>query len=505
MNEPKSNDDKATHLLFQGLQLYLYENGNSTDVINTETSLKDNANNIDPNERHQNVNVTNDYTLTELTPAPTTTPAPTPAQPTTTTIRLPTAAPVAIYFDDETNGHQYEDSVTLTKAKLVKELRQQTDYINNNIDLLYLPVALPSDPISYHKTKIHEKRQDKNFINFINENDNELGDESLNITTKSNLTELQKKEENIGIDIRFNAENEETAPSTQRQVIDQEDSATLHKFAHQYTSQQAVHYATIENLPRADYGFTHPPLQSEYPSEIQNNFIAKAHIAYQPNQQYTPPQLPAPSVVHTVANYAPATTQTQPQYYSAPIITSSYSNQDSQPHSPSPSSREKVVVKIVPATGWYLNDEAERRSYYDAVSRGLLRENGYVFVNDVQRQSQPTSQNDARRHHIRSAQTFSPATYTNTYPLNYPNTYTNVQTSPVYSQSQSQSQRIPTERRFTDDDSVFHGHTSFNVPISSVSKLVGDSDSVSAYRLARSSDQHSRWRSHDPKHLRPLH
>lgn len=267
------------------------------------------------------------------------------------------------------------------------------------------------------------------------------------ILIRTNFTEnLQKAtstvaaadtEEKYDIDIRFGAESEETAPSTQRQVIDQEDSASLHKYSHQY-SPKAIHYATIDNFPRNDLALTHPPLRTEYPTALQNNFIPKARIAYQPTATHysTPPQLPATTVtslpptppaiqlpsslansVHPVVpNYAytpPSVVPLQSTYTqyasssSSPNTilppTSSVTNLNNLEQSSKANSREKVVVKIVPATGWYLNDAAERRSYYDAVSRGLLRENGYVFVNDVQRPQAAQQHNIVRRSTVQAA------------------------------------------------------------------------------------------------------
>lgn len=446
--------DKATNLLFRGLQLYLYEN--------------DNANIVDPNGNDQIDQ--NDYLLPPLV------------------VRTQTDSNEQAIVETQTES---DASVTLLKAKLVKELQQQSGYLNNSINLQYLPVPLPipSDPIGYKSGKTQEKRHDKNYANHI-DNDNNDDDKDVSATTKilikKPFKKLQKEEtaDIDDIDIRFNADSEEAAPSTQRQVIDQKDSATLKKFIDQYLS-PAVHYATIENLPRTDSGFTHPPLRAEYPTELQNNFIPKARIAYQPTTATTnghfssspPPVPPAvlPTALPPVAQSSPAIAPNRPQYYQGPIITSTYSNRDT----PASSAADKVVVKIVPATGWYLNDENERRSYYDALSHGLLKENGYVFVNDVQRDVQPIEHNAIRR----SPQTFQ---YQNYQP--YINYY---QTAPVYA---AQTQRVPTERSFSDDDAYYHGHTSFNVPLNSVTRLAGDSNTVPAYQLVYN-NQRTRRRS----------
>lgn len=382
------------------------------------------------------------------------------------------------------------ESLIVSKAKLVKELRQQSGYINNTIDRNYLPLSSQSNQISQQSlTNVHEKRLDT-FNDSKNVDDqtdkrHKFHQESNDIFTHQDfVNKLQKQasdsEEKFDIDIRFNAENEEAAPSTQRQVIDQEDSASLHKYSHQYSA-QAVHYATIDNRPRPDLGLTHPPLRTDYPTELQNNFIPKARIAYQPTAAQYSPQLPPPpsiplpstlpSVVHSVSNYAvPIASSTaslpspQPQSYNyAASATPAASNYNNLVQSPSSDSREKIVVNIVPATGWYLNDAAERRSYYDAVSRGLLRENGFVYVNDVQRPQ--TLHNTIGPHNVvrRSAQQF-------------------------YS---------PVPLAQADGDALYHGQTSYTVPIGSVTRLVGDSNSVSGASALTRNGQRARRRSDD--------
>lgn len=60
----------------------------------------------------------------------------------------------------------------------------------------------------------------------------------------------------------------------------------------------------------------------------------------------------------------------------------------------------KVVVDIVPALGFYWNNENERRSYFEAVSQGLLDTNGNVYVNNI-KESSRRNKHDARQiqHH----------------------------------------------------------------------------------------------------------
>lgn len=449
------NNEESTNLLFRGLQLYLYENDNSSNEFSIESHVNGNVNNIG----------LNDISIVPSTQS-----------------NAPINAPV--------------ESLSLSKAKLVKELPQQSGYMNNTLNRQYLPLSAELDPIFYQSlTNAQEKPVDKmnDLINADHQTNkrHKAHDKSNDILSHVDfINKLQKDasdaREKFDIDIRFNVENEEAAPSTQRHVIDQEDSASLHKYSHQYSA-QAVHYATIDNLPRPDLGLTHPPLRTDYPTELQNNFIPKARIAFQPTASQYTPQLPSsslpgplsvplpitlPSVVHSVSNYAvpistsSTTTQAQPQPQSYNYATSAApaasTHNNILVQSPSKSdSQEKVVVKIVPATGWYLNDAAERRSYYDAVSRGLLRENGYVFVNDVQRQQlQPGKHNIMRR--------------------------------------SAQSQSHPSERSFVDDgDTIYHGQTSYTVPIGSVTRLVGDSNSVRSASALAYNTQRTRRRSDD--------
>lgn len=196
------------------------------------------------------------------------------------------------------------------------------------------------------------------------------------------------------------------------------------QYQQQQQQQQPIHFATIENRPNpSQSSFQPPPLQSNYPTSIQNNpqsyssyhSVVNRYIPSVPStiQSSIPPSLP--SIVHPSPQLP-----TQPTH--------------SFPTNPSPRTtlNEKVVVKIIPATGWYLNDANERQSFLDAVSRGLLSDKGFVYVNDVQ-------------------------------------------------SSQRQSQNAGRSQIDIDEEAFFHGSSSYESPLNSVGKLPGDSDSVSGY------------------------
>lgn len=166
---------------------------------------------------------------------------------------------------------------------------------------------------------------------------------------------------------------------------------------------KAYVYTEIENRPPANPNIPHPPLQTVYPAAIQNNIQSRIiHRPPAPVGQYGSAPIPSslPSIVHapsntvaTIQNVPASFTNFAPQSYassssqlsssSSSIFTSTnseiYSHQNND-------AREKVVIKVVKAPGWYLNDANERRSYFDAVSHGLLSENGLVFVNNVQKE-----------------------------------------------------------------------------------------------------------------------
>lgn len=160
------------------------------------------------------------------------------------------------------------------------------------------------------------------------------------------------------------------------------------------SSQHAYIYTEIENRPPVNYDVPHPPLQTVYPKSILNNIESRVVNRPKLRQYNAPVPIPSslPSIVHqpsnTVAaienvpsNFVSSLNVQQQAYSSSPVITSTYSNRESG------NAREKVVVKVVKAPGWYLNDANERNSYFNAVANGLLGENGLVYVNNVQREN----------------------------------------------------------------------------------------------------------------------
>lgn len=203
----------------------------------------------------------------------------------------------------------------------------------------------------------------------------------------------------------------------------------------QHQPQQPIHYATIDNRPKpSQTNFQAPPLQTNYPASIQNN--PQSQTSYHSvSNRYIPsvPSVPIP---------IPIPSSIPPSLPSIVHPTSQYSTQQSHsfPTNQSPrttSSNEKVVVNIIPASGWYLNDANERQSFLDAVSRGLLSEKGFVYVNNVQSNQRQSNLNSQ--------------------------------------QPQGRSQID------IDEEAYFRGSSSYESPLNSVGKLSGDSDSVSGY------------------------
>lgn len=159
---------------------------------------------------------------------------------------------------------------------------------------------------------------------------------------------------------------------------------------------KAYVYTEIENRPPINFDIPVPPLHTVYPKSIQNNVESRVVNRPELQRQYSAPSIPLslPSIVHEPSNTV-ATIQNVPSTFanalsdaqrisSSPVITSTYSNRESFSNG---HAREKVVVKVVKAPGWYLNDAEERNSYFNAVAHGLLSENGLVYVNNVQKEN----------------------------------------------------------------------------------------------------------------------
>lgn len=159
---------------------------------------------------------------------------------------------------------------------------------------------------------------------------------------------------------------------------------------------KAYVYTEIENKPPVNINIPVPPLKTVYPKSIQNNVESRVVNHPELPRPYSAPSIPLslPSIVHEPSNTV-ATIQNVPSSFanaltdaqriaSSPVITSTYSNRESFSNS---HAREKVVVKVVKAPGWYLNDAEERKSYFNAVAHGLLSDNGLVYVNNVQKEN----------------------------------------------------------------------------------------------------------------------
>lgn len=429
---------------------------------------------------------------------------------------------------NDTNDEEYAD-IDIDREALLSGLipvnapNVSSDHltsINNLLPNEFAPLPLPYYEPSFDDQKQLNKRQKNDIQPFLirtyasedttgDDDEAEAADADEQMTLSNAKTvELQNGEKSTGT----------------RPVHDQEDSASQKHVSHASSGHEAYLYTTIENRPIASYQLPHPPLQHEYPKSIQNNYAPSARVVNRPppsGSTFNPP-LPQslPSVVHepnavlALQNSRPvpsspaiplpvplgaATTHSQStssqyaSYYAAPISSSFSNREHHSQHQPLVKSqpKEKVVVKIVPADGWYLNDENERRSYFNAVAHGLLNENGYVFVNDVQRVGSQPNQN-----------VFS-----------LPSVYQSSQTSQSTSQAQQQAQYQFSQRYGTPQngaaapeprqvstreissaafssinsartsEKAYRGRSSYTVPLSSVGKLAGDNEPYN-YNLA---------------------
>lgn len=314
-----------------------------------------------------------------------------------------------------------------------------------------------------------------------------------------------QRDGNVGhqLDVRFGSDNKEVTQSSQQQHLsDQNDAATFRQFSQQISTSknraQAYYYASIENnRPGSNYDIKPPPLQTYYPASIQNNYASHTMRPLQYRSTPLPASLPSivysPNAVKSLPKYVQQsvkipvppslTAASNAQYYSAP-----YTNRPCD--LPSNHPNEKVVVKIVPATGWYLNDEKERKSYFDAVAHGLLNENGFVYVNDVQRYSSQSTENVPRVWYSSSDSPQSPPPSPSYSPPSYYNSNQRWELpqygSPVpvlQQQQQSQPRQLSSGRPLNAEDGVYRGETSYGVPLQSVGKLAGDNKNET-YSLA---------------------
>lgn len=311
---------------------------------------------------------------------------------------------------------------------------------------------------------------------------------------------------------------------------------------------KAYVYTEIENRPPVNPNIPHPPLQTVYPAAIQNNIESRIiHRPPAPVRQYGSSPIPSslPSIVHEPSNtvatiqnvpstftnfasqsYAPP----RPAFQSSPLTplaaapvlstsSSTYTSTNSEIYSQQNSDAlEKVVIKVVKAPGWYLNDASERRSYFDAVAHGLLSENGLVFVNNVQKeipQSNSVQQTVSLNRgpapvlinprantaylpksfqlslpsQSQSQTVYTPRTVA-TQPYNFLNycpcaasttsTSSSSSLSSPYSQQQPhqqyqpQSRQLSFKKRSATEGDLYSGPSSYNVGLQSVGRLIGD-------------------------------
>lgn len=279
-------------------------------------------------------------------------------------------------------------------------------------------------------------------------------------------------------------------------------------------------YTEIENRPLVNSNtLPHPPLQTVYPESIRNNNF-ESRILKHPSSihQYSSAPIPTalPSIVHEPTNTiatiqnVPTNYNTYAQSYSTPVITSTYSNREHYSHTNS-AAHEKVIVKVVKAPGWYLNDPNERRSYFDAVARGLLSENGLVYVNNVQKENTQLHRNSG------NAAIGSIATGPMAAPIHFPKNiatsfqpqiqlaynsgaakpFNGINYCPCANQAYTQSEHVfqtqyntqipiqshTVKKRSNVESDLYSGRSSYEVPLNSVGRLAGD-NSKYQYNLA---------------------
>lgn len=190
---------------------------------------------------------------------------------------------------------------------------------------------------------------------------------------------------------------------------------------------------------------------------------------------------------------------------------------------------ERVDVKIVPAVGFALNDPREREAYFEAVKRGLLDDNGAVFVNKV-RPSQHFDPQAATSYIYRDGGVFGsqPQMTKSSHLFNFNSLSVDVPQQNKFHAGPSQNQLLANRVRVEDNfynnqhlnslqfnsarsggnnnfqpqhqqqlvspivgsaaneeaydietrPSIFKGFNSYSVPINSVGRLENDSDSV---------------------------
>lgn len=413
---------------------------------------------------------------------------------------------------DEYADIDYDESLNETDSKTYETVNDALRDILN-AQLIYSTFNIPEGDTNFLTNRTQEKRERTLQTYPDDRNENNL---NLNSTEQQKLLLNSQKIASNPNQKPQNTEREATAQSTQQQVVDQEDSASQRKYAQQ-SSAQAFFFTEIENRPIVNYNIPHPPLQMEYPKSILNdNYHLAARVVNKgpPSvpQFVSPTPIPSslPSIVHqpskTVAQIqnvpfvqkapaisaSPAIVNIQavpssPQYYKAPVITSTYSNRENYAHLSS-NPREKVVVNVVHAPGWYLNDENERKSYFNAVAHGLLSKNGLVYVNNVQKvhSHSPTIQTQpnpvysygpavtySSKHIIPPALLQSQSVYSAQAPAS-PNVYAPPCVQVQQTPAQIQSRQLSFARRQDDAQGVYAGTSSYNVPLKSVGKLAGD-------------------------------
>lgn len=401
-----------------------------------------------------------------------------------------------------------------------QQRKNDSDEVYPNPTDDFTPLPIPDDYYHQNEHRNVKRHKQEPFTYLPPTTETTPAPPITNQTFNSNgiSVDLQRDgNEGHQLDVRFGADNKDVTRSSlqqkQQQLLDPNDLSSLRKFSQQIATSkdqaQAYYYTSFENnRPRANAAIQPPPLQSYYPASIQNNYASRtvrpSHYRSTPIPASLPSIVYSPNAVRSLPNYVQQSVKipTPPslaaasnaQYYSTPAITSPYTNRPCD--LPSNRPNEKVVVKIVPANGWYLNDEKERKSYYDAVAHGLLNENGFVYVNDVQRYNPASTENVPIVWYSSSVSpqspppppTYSPQSfYRSSQQWELPRYGSPV---PVF-QQQQQQQRQPESRQLSSsdgrpanaEDRIYTGDTSYSVPLQSVGKLAGDNKNQT-YSLA---------------------
>lgn len=180
--------------------------------------------------------------------------------------------------------------------------------------------------------------------------------------------------------------------SFEKKINGQVPQASSHFFTIDSSPKPFYQSQNIHHFPSSTVSPVHhlPVIQSAYPQSLINNspLTSELRILNTINVNTTPLPKILPSITQTFyENHQDhqdlRQQQTQYSGFRSRSDNRNFQREHHHSHS-SQNNEESVVVKVVPAYGFYLNDPKEREAYFEAVSRGLLDDNGYIYVNNVQ-------------------------------------------------------------------------------------------------------------------------